>query len=126
MTCDKVRDLLPALSLDALDGGACARLATHLARCVCCESERRAYQAVVAHLALALPQCEPPAELKQRVLTAAARSRRTPVRRRPFWSGRVTTVVNIALSLGLGMAFVVAKLPVSVSEWWLLAANLWG
>lgn len=116
MTCANVRELLPALSLDALDGGVPVRLATHLARCVNCSSELNAYQAVIAQLALAFPQCEPPAGLKQRVLTAAARSRRAPVRRWPSWSGCVTPVVSIALTLGIGMAFVAAGLPVSVSE----------
>lgn len=72
MSCAEARDLLAALSLDALDVGERDLVEEHLLGCPSCAVEQRPYQEAVARLALAFPQHEPPPSLKRRLLTAAA------------------------------------------------------
>jgi len=69
--------LTGAYALDALTRADRARFERHLARCEQCAREVRALAEATAALAAAVA-AEPPAELMQRVLTAAARTRQLP------------------------------------------------
>ena len=69
--------LAGAYALNALDGAERDRFERHLRGCRACESEVRGFAATAAALAMATAT-EPPPELKQRVLAAAAVTRQSP------------------------------------------------
>ena len=129
MTCDEVRELLAALSLDALDVDERDAVEDHLASCPGCASELRGYQETAAALALALPQVEPPTRLKGRVLAAAASDRAA---RRPTWWRRLAArrasplglVAALALVVAVGAALWAASLQSQLAEQHALAASL--
>jgi anti-sigma-K factor RskA len=73
---DHIIDLIPAYALDCLDPQEAQIVAAHLADCSECRQELRAYQDIVADLPLAVPQFDPPAGLKDKILARA--SRQTP------------------------------------------------
>jgi len=67
-----------AYALDALEGGAERdRFTRHMGRCQSCASEVRGFREVATALAFATA-AEPPPELRDRVLAAAARTRQLP------------------------------------------------
>jgi hypothetical protein len=67
-----------AYALDALEGGAERdRFTRHMGRCQSCASEVRGFREVATALAFATA-AEPPPELRDRVLAAAARTRQVP------------------------------------------------
>ena len=105
MTCHEVRELLAALSLDALDADERDAVEDHLATCQACASELRAHEETIAALALALPQIDPPARLKGRILAAATTDRAT---RRPAWRRRLTARRLSPLGLAAALALVIA------------------
>ena len=73
-----LHSLSGAYALDALEEGAEQdRFARHLGRCQSCESEVRGFREVATAMAFAAA-AEPPAELRGRVLAAAARTRQVP------------------------------------------------
>jgi hypothetical protein len=73
-----LHSLSGAYALDALDQGAeSERFARHLDRCPSCASEVRGFAEVATALALAATT-EPPPELRDRVLAAAALTRQLP------------------------------------------------
>jgi len=117
-----LHSLSGAYALDALDQGAeSERFARHLDRCPSCASEVRGFAEVATALALAATT-EPPPELRDRVLAAAAltrqlppnvtsraRSHRARVRARvpwvPWLSGVVATAaVVVAVLFGFAQA----------------------
>jgi anti-sigma-K factor RskA len=132
VTCADVRDLLPALSLDALDLDERDALEDHLARCPDCRSEFRSYQETATRLALAFPQHEPPSGLKRRVLAAAAtRPQRT--RLAPWWRRLgfgfprlqpAPVVAALALVVALSTTLWAAGLQMQLNEQRVLAAGL--
>ena len=68
----QVLELIPAYALGALGTEDRQQVQAHLDHCPECQSELRAYQGMVESLALAVPQREPPAVLKQRIMERAA------------------------------------------------------
>ncbi|MGH3232396.1 MAG: anti-sigma factor [Streptosporangiaceae bacterium] len=73
-----LHSLSGAYALDALEGGAERdRFTRHLSRCQSCASEVRGFREVATALAFAVT-AEPPPELRDRVLAAAARTRQLP------------------------------------------------
>jgi anti-sigma-K factor RskA len=115
--------LTGAYALDALDDGAEQdRFARHLRRCQSCAGEVRGLREVATALAFAAA-AEPPAELRERVLAAAARTRQLPPETsKPAWWRRwlswlswmpsttwmprlaaVTAVVAVAVAVILGI-----------------------
>ena len=73
-----LHSLSGAYALDALEPGAERdRFTRHLSRCPSCASEVRGFREVATALAFATA-AEPPAELRDRVLAAAARTRQQP------------------------------------------------
>src|SRR3954467_10968518 len=78
LTCAEARELVPLLALDVLDVDERDVLEDHLAGCSACLEHLAAYSETAAALALALPQYDPPASLKERVLSEARRARVLP------------------------------------------------
>jgi anti-sigma-K factor RskA len=74
---DEMHTLTGAYALDAIDGGEKARFERHLRGCHFCDHEVHGLQATAAQLGVAVA-VEPPPELKQQILTAAARTRQLP------------------------------------------------
>jgi anti-sigma-K factor RskA len=73
-----LHSLSGAYALDALEPGAERdRFTRHLSRCQSCASEVRGFREVTTAMAFAAAE-EPPAELRDRVLAAAARTRQLP------------------------------------------------
>jgi len=73
-----MHSLSGAYALDAIDSGSeLDRFARHMSRCASCASEVRGFREVATALAFAAT-AEPPPELRDRVLTAAARTRQLP------------------------------------------------
>ena len=73
-----MHSLSGAYALDALEGGAERdRFARHMNRCQSCASEVRGFREVATALSFAAT-AEPPPELRDRVLAAAARTRQLP------------------------------------------------
>jgi anti-sigma factor RsiW len=78
--------LAGAYALDALAGADRARFERHLAGCPACDQEQRSLSEATARLALAVA-IDPPADLIQRAVAAAARTRQLPAstaERRPW------------------------------------------
>jgi anti-sigma factor RsiW len=65
-------DDIPAFALGALDPEEALQVREHLARCPSCRAEVAAYHAVVGLLCYAIPPQEPPAQLRERILTHIA------------------------------------------------------
>ena len=65
-------DDIPAFTLGALDSEEALQVREHLARCPTCCAEVAGYQAVVGLLCYAIPPQEPPAHLRERILTHIA------------------------------------------------------
>jgi anti-sigma-K factor RskA len=115
-----MHSLSGAYALDAIESGSeLDRFARHMSRCASCASEVRGFREVATALAFAAT-AEPPPELRDRVLAAAARTRqlppevRTHVRPRrtrawmpwvPWISGVVATAsIVVAVLFGLAQA----------------------
>jgi anti-sigma factor RsiW len=80
MTCDQVRDLLPAYVLGALERDEEAAVREHLVTCNL-HAEAAELGGVVASLAETVDPVEPPADLRSRIMAAAAadlETRRSP------------------------------------------------
>lgn len=100
-----VFDLLPAYAVGGLEAAERRQVEAHLAGCLICRAELRAFQTIAAQLALLSPDVAPPAGLKSR-LTERLRAhpaprRANPVpliqRLRPAW-GWISLALILALS----------------------------
>ena len=80
---DRRHDFAGAFALDALDERERRQFTRHLRRCPACTDEVRSFQEVATALAFA-SAAEPPPELHDRVMAAAARTRQLPPRRRSW------------------------------------------
>ena len=116
--CDEARDLLPLLSLDVLDVDERDVLEDHLASCPACAAEAAGYSETAAAIALALPQVDPPAGLKNRVLTAARNPYAMPAGRRAGGSRRVGVLPRRWRISLVGLAAAVAII-------WAVGATIW-
>ncbi len=70
-TCQELDELYLAYALDAVDDVDRQRIEQHTAQCAACAQVAAAYLPVADFLALSVPQYDPPADLKYRVLAAA-------------------------------------------------------
>lgn len=75
MTCDDIRDLAPGFVLGALTAGEAADVRAHLETCAEPHAEFAELGGVVPYLADTLDPVEPPADLRARLLAAAAADR---------------------------------------------------
>jgi anti-sigma-K factor RskA len=71
LTCDEVRDLAASFVLGALEADAADAVRAHLATCPSAHAEVVELAAVLPVLAESVPQVEPPAGLKGRIMAAA-------------------------------------------------------
>ncbi|MGE3271592.1 MAG: anti-sigma factor [Chloroflexota bacterium] len=114
LTCEEVRDLVPLLALNVLDVDEQDAVEDHLTGCPACQQELAAYAEVTAALALALPQAEPSAGLKSRVLAQASRARVLPpppggASPTPFWRRERVRRIQLTLtSLVAGVSLLLA------------------
>jgi anti-sigma-K factor RskA len=112
LSCDQCEALLPDYLLRALEPEALRMVTEHLGTCERCSAQLAAYEAVLDHLGHTVPQHEPPAELRSRLLAAA---REGPVltprpefihrRQQPTWRPRwafLLTAANVVLCLSVG------------------------
>jgi anti-sigma-K factor RskA len=63
-----VIDMIPGYALDCLNEEERRQVAEHLAQCTNCQAELDSYRRIVDELYLAVPEAEPPADLKQKIL----------------------------------------------------------
>jgi anti-sigma-K factor RskA len=68
---DEIIGQLPAYAIGALEEEKAIQVSQHLAICASCRDELVFYQDVADHLALAAPDADPPARLKQALLSRA-------------------------------------------------------
>lgn len=109
--CRRIRELIPGHALDALDPGEHSLVQQHLSSCPDCSQALAAQREVVEGLLHAPPPSRPPAQLRERVLSALpdrapARSLVKPAARSWLrWVGAAAAVglllVNTALLLEL-------------------------
>ncbi len=73
-TASHVTEYVPAFALDCLDAEESRQVCEHLKCCPACRAELESYLAVVDQLALAAPDVEPPANVRQRLMDCLDRS----------------------------------------------------
>jgi anti-sigma-K factor RskA len=114
---DEWRDQAAAYALGALTADERKAFEAHLATCAECTAEVRSLMPAAAALAEAVPQVEPPAALRARVLTYATRSAlplehraATPISTAAVPKGRASTLpswlavaASLAVAAGLGV-----------------------
>lgn len=113
-----VVELLPAYALDCLDEEEFILVSEHLARCAGCHAALRSYQAVVDQLALTVPEADPPADLKGRLMDRIqpARPVASQQPRLPWWRRLSTFMQRTTPAWGLASLLLIVALAVS---------NLW-
>ena len=72
MTCDEVRDLLPAYSLNSLEEEEQLQVEAHLEQCPDCALLLSQYQEVASRLSSLVVPVSPPAALKDRIVAAVS------------------------------------------------------
>lgn len=124
LTCAEARELVPLLALDVLDVDERDVLEDHLTGCSACLEDLAAYSETAAVIALALPQHEPSAGLKARVMGTAKRARVLPSpplgpqpARRAIWGGARFARLRVSVT---GMAAGLALLLAAGSTVWAL------
>src|SRR5260370_15610203 len=107
MTCDEFIDLAAAVALDALEPDEYGRVAEHAAACPDCARHLTDFREVAAALGSAVPQIDPTAALRGRVLEAVAHTRqerrgRGPrlLRRARFSPAWLVAAASFLFSLG--------------------------
>jgi hypothetical protein len=110
MNHDELRDLVPIYALDALGGDEELEVRSHLEACQPCRLLLESHMQAAAALALAAQPVTPPADLRNRLMTAVAASTRAPSLppaiplrslRSETWQ-RVSALVAVAALLALG------------------------
>jgi len=101
---DAVREQLPAYAIGALDGGERAAVESHLRGCVTCAAELATMRPVASALAQIVPQHDPPAALRARVLAAAAARESAAPRRSPAASSAPWLAAAAMLVVSIGLA----------------------
>jgi hypothetical protein len=79
--CEEFVDLAAALAVNALDAGECTKVEQHAKDCPDCGKILEQFREAAAALGAAVPQVDPPAALRTRVLLAARSVRPQPVAR---------------------------------------------
>jgi anti-sigma-K factor RskA len=111
MTHEQLRELLPALSLGALDADEHREVAAHVSTCAECTAELATLERVVQEIGVDAPPVTPPAPLKGRVLARIEHERATQVSSmsrmprpsapaRPLWAHGLALAASIAVAVG--------------------------
>jgi anti-sigma-K factor RskA len=129
MTHDQLRELSGGYALGALDEAERRAFEAHLPTCPECAAEVRELGAVAAALALGVPQVDPPAALRDRVLRATTAAQPAPSivakaeggthekglppeRRQAFLAMLSAAAVLVALALGVYAASLLGRIGV--------------
>jgi len=101
-----VLELLPAYALDCLEEAEARLVAEHLRGCLICRDELKAFQNVASGLALAVPQAQPSADLRLRLMERIRDmgSATSQPARRPFLQRLVPVAGIVGLLLIIGLA----------------------
>lgn len=108
MTCEEFEELSGAYVLDAVTPAERQAAEAHLATCVKCTHLLEELRGVVTLLPLSVPQVDPPAALKDRVLAAirqeSMQANRPPARltRRRSWNPRILVAAAVLMLCLLG------------------------
>ena len=114
MIDDRLHDLAGAYALGALDHAERAEFERHLTECRACAEEVRSLQPVVDGLGQIVPQVDPPAALRERILSSSPASRASArqarsddyvVHVRPTSSGWgwLAAAASLVVAVGLGI-----------------------
>jgi len=116
MTHEQLRDLLPALSLGALDADERREVAAHVSTCAECAAELAALERVVDGIGLEAAPVTPPAALRGKVLARIEDERagkvtamsRMPVpaqiaQPRPLWAHGLALAASVAFAVGASL-----------------------
>ena len=114
-----VLDDLPAFALGVLDSTEALQVEEHLGVCPACRAELRAFQQVVEELPLAVPQHEPPAHLKKRILTQASRQASVP-----SWPPRTSLLRRLAPAWGVFSLVLILALVIGNLTLWQRLENI--
>ena len=100
---DAVREQLPAYAIGALDSDERAAVESHLRGCAACAAELATMYPVASALAQIVPQHDPPAALRARVLAAAAGRQSAASRRSPAasWAPWLAAAAMLVVAIGL-------------------------
>jgi anti-sigma-K factor RskA len=101
---DEVRARIGAYALSALTPVETAEVQAHLAGCPECAAEVRANQAAADALAWSIEPVDPPAAIRQRVLSAVTAPAPSPrvVQRRGSWIPWLAAAASLAFAVALG------------------------
>jgi anti-sigma-K factor RskA len=88
MTHDELRELSGGYALGILDEPDRRAFEAHLSTCASCAAEVRDFTSIASALALDVPQIDPPASLRERVLRAATGPASQPAAVEPFTARR--------------------------------------
>ena len=116
MEADTVHELTAAYALDALDERETAEYEAHLARCERCREELVAFRETASALAYAVPAPEPPAGLRDRILSQAAAERPNVVPLRPRWYSVPGALAVAAAAAALAFGIWAASLARSLES----------
>ena len=117
MTHEQLRDLLPALSLGALDADERREVAAHVSTCSECAAELAALERTVEGIGLEAAPVTPPAALRGKVLARIEEERAgkvsslsrmpvpppQPARPKPLWAHGLALAASIALAVGASL-----------------------
>jgi len=114
-----VIDLLPAYALGCLGEEEAVRVSEHLAHCAACRAELVPYQDTADQLALAAPDAQPPARLKQRLMRRIEPPRAAPVPRpQPGWQQALAGLFRRPSS-GWALASLIVIVALGAGNVWL-------
>jgi anti-sigma-K factor RskA len=110
-----VVESLPAYTLDCLDEEEFIQVSEHLAACAECRGQLRSYQVVTDQLALAVPDADPPADLKRRLIDRVRPSRPSvsPQAQRSWWDQLTGPMQRTTPVWGLVSLILIAALAIT-------------
>lgn len=104
-----VLDSLPAYVLGSLDEDETRQVSEHLTSCYVCRTELQAFQSIADQFPLLVPQVEPPADLKQRLMEQVHASREAPIHQPRGWRPSSSRrMLSAGLLVGLLLIVVLA------------------
>ena len=113
MTCDEFMDLAAAVALDAADPEDVRRVEEHAVDCPDCRAWLDDYRVAAAALGTALPQVEPSAQVRERLLAAVRREPRSLGVVRRLWPRAVRRRKLSAAWIVAAASFVVAVISLA-------------